>query len=198
MKTIEQRIDEFKVDLKNESLSEMDIVRKNITYGTPYIYQENEELYYSLKKSISEQFDVNPLEIVMVGSSKLGFSISPKDDKLWKPYNDDSDIDIVIISEILFNQLWKNLLSYNINLMSRTENEDKNYKKFNEYFFKGWIRPDLLPCNYNIRKKWWEYIDSISYKDISIGRKVRIANYKDFHYFESYHIQNIRNLKLKI
>ena len=57
-----------------------------------------------LKAEISSHFGERPENVYLVGSAKLGFSIAPH--KLWQPFSDESDIDVVIISEDLFKSLW--------------------------------------------------------------------------------------------
>ncbi|BAZ33457.1 hypothetical protein NIES4074_59710 (plasmid) [Cylindrospermum sp. NIES-4074] len=102
----------------------------------------------------------------MVGSGKLGFSISPdkRQNKLWRPFSEESDIDIVVVSEKSFVKFWEELYNFNISLINRTEREERNYRKFLEKFFKGWLRPDLFPFKYSNRDKWLDFFRSISYK----------------------------------
>ena len=76
----------------------------------------------------------------MVGSAKLGFSIAPS--KLWKPFDGESDIDIVVVSEKSFTEYWSKLFLFNSNTF-RNEQDAERYEKFKDYFFRGWIRPDL-------------------------------------------------------
>ncbi len=145
----------------------------------------------SLKEDISDEFNVNPHNVIMVGSAKLGFSISPQ--KLWQHFNENSDIDIVIISEDLFKSFWKTLFLFNNNI-SRSEDDDKQFNSFKDYFFKGWIRPDKFNFNFNGKQKWFEYFQKMAIK-YKLERKLRVALYINFEFFEKYHINNIENLK---
>ncbi|WP_010200224.1 hypothetical protein [Bacillus sp. m3-13] len=101
----------------------------------------------------------------MTGSAKLGFSIAPS--KLWRHIdgdpNKDSDIDIVVISNEVFDYYWKSILEYNENTIP-VSNSDGNHVKFLEYFFKGWLRPDKFPYKYEGSDEWFEFFRSISYK----------------------------------
>ena len=94
----------FKSDLKNDSLSNKEIIDKYIFTGNPFIFGGDDGLYSSLKSKLSLKYKVEITKVFMVGSAKLGFSIARK--KLWKSFDDDSDIDMVIISEELFDNLW--------------------------------------------------------------------------------------------
>jgi hypothetical protein len=83
--------------------------------------------YYNLKKAIAKFFKVNYRNVFCVGSSKLGFSIRP--DQLWKHNEDSSDIDMVIISENIFEKYARDLLEY-----SQTTLHDNDNKKRISFF----------------------------------------------------------------
>jgi len=184
--------DKFKKDLKNDRITDIEIVERYISFGSPYIFQSNESLYYDLKKDISSHFNEEIKNIIMIGSAKLGFSIAPS--KLWKNFNDDSDIDIAIISEKLFDEYWKDLFEFNIELCDRTEEEEEKYNKFLRYFFKGWLRPDLFPKRFNKKSLWFDYLHSISYKKYG-PYKITCAMYKNTFFFNSYHLSNVKNIR---
>jgi predicted nucleotidyltransferase len=186
------RIDQFQkiLDSKEDGKT---IVQKHIVHGTPYIFKDDEDKYFDLKRKVASNFSEHYTNIYMVGSAKLGFSIAPR--KLWKPFDMDSDIDIVIISPKLFELLWEEIHEFNIALTSRSEKEEEKYKRFLDYFFRGWIRPDLFPFNYSKKVEWFNFFSSISYDKYG-ERKITGAIYHSFSFFEQYHISNIANLRL--
>lgn len=189
---IEHRKTAFKAELNNELISDVAIIRKNLLHGNPIIFHEDEEKYFYLKQKVANFFNVSTTKIIMIGSAKLGFSIAPK--KLWKDFNEESDIDIVIISEEIFDLYWKELLDFNINTKVRTEQEDTNYRDFLEYFLKGWIRPDLFPFNYPKKDAWFEFFKSISYGKYG-NYKIAGAIFRNEYFFEKYHRRNINRLR---
>lgn len=188
-------IQEFKNKLQDKTLSDLDIVQGCITHGPAFVFQGHDEKYFKLKQTIAQRFGLNPQYVIMVGSAKLGFSISPL--KLWRPFNDDSDIDMVIISTELFDRFWKELYDFNINLTDRSEDEDKQYRDFLNYFFRGWLRPDMFPFSYHGRTEWFEFFKSISYGDYG-DYKVTGAIFKNDDFYESYHSRNIRAIRPEV
>ena len=110
---------------------------------------------------VAQKFGLNPQDVIMVGSAKLGFSISPL--QRWQPFHGESDIDVAIISPDIFDRFWKELYDFNIKLTDRTPKEDKQYYIFLDYFFKGWLRPDFFPFSYVGRKEWFDFFKSIYY-----------------------------------
>lgn len=189
---IENRKIKFKEELNNELISDIAIIRKNLLHGNPVVYHDNEDTYFFLKQKIANYFNVSTSKIVMVGSAKLGFSIAPK--KLWNNFNEESDIDIVVISEEVFDEYWKELLDFNINTKARTLEEDQRFREFLEYFLKGWIRPDLFPFNYSKKNKWFEFFNSISYGKFG-NFKIAGAIFRNEYFFEHYHTRNINKLR---
>jgi len=189
---INNRIEAFKTILKGHENEEV-VVQKYIVHGTPYIFKEDEDKYFDLKREIAANFSEHYNNIHMIGSAKLGFSIAPT--KLWKPFTIESDIDIVIVSTKLFENLWRNVHEFNIGLTDRKKDEDIRFKRFLYYFFKGWIRPDLFPFEYPVKTEWFEFFKSISYKKYG-PQKITGALYHSFDFFEKYHTENIAKMRI--
>jgi len=185
-------VDEFKGKLRNQAISDIEIVQGYITHGPAFVFKDDDEKYFQLKNTIAQKFGLNPADVIMIGSAKLGFSISPL--KLWKPFHEDSDIDMVVISPDIFDKFWVELYDLNIKLTDRSVYEDKQYRKFLDYFFKGWLRPDLFPFSYDGRKEWFDFFKSISYAEFGIQR-VSGAIFRNHAFYERYHVANIRAIR---
>jgi hypothetical protein len=87
---ITARIEAFNDDLAH--LTDSLMVQKHITYGDCYVLDQDD--YFELKSEVSDRFSVHPSEVIVVGSGKLGFSISPL--KRYRRFGDESDIDLAI------------------------------------------------------------------------------------------------------
>lgn len=192
MLSIQERIKNFQSALKDERIVEINIVNRYISEGIPFIFQHCEQNYTKLKEKIANYFDIPLKDVFMIGSAKMGFSIAPM--KLWKEFNDESDIDMVIVSNQLFDSFWEELHNFNISIQTRSERENKIYYSFLEYFFKGWLRPDLFPFDFKGKDGWFNFFRSISYQNVD-GRKVTGAIFKNQSFFNSYHCDNIKRLK---
>lgn len=185
--------DAFIQELTNIEYSDEELVERYIEFGTPAIFADCEQKYYDLRREISEQFPVTSKKnIIIVGSAKLGFSIAPR--KRFRDIQDDSDIDVAIVDEELFDTYWERLFEFNINVKSRSDREEELYQKFLQYFFKGWLRPDLFPFNFKGKREWFDFFSAISYKEYD-KRKVAAAIYKNEYFFKKYHVENIKSLR---
>lgn len=88
-------------------------VRHNLFDDSCWLF-ENETLlapgsdYPSLKRDLSDLLRILPRDIAIVGSSKYGWSMSPKKGvKAFDPVN--SDADIAIVSRQIFDESWRAL-----------------------------------------------------------------------------------------
>lgn len=173
----EKRLIQFKEDLSN--LSSIEIVRKHIIFGECCILSQRE--YFDLRSEVADHFDLHPNEVLVVGSTKLGFSIVP--DKRYHLFGNESDIDVALVSSTLFDDFWKEVFSYRYEGAYWPE-----YNEFVHYFFRGWIRPDKLPRSpmFHLREDWWNFFQDVT----SAGRygAYNIAGglYKSYFFLENY------------
>lgn len=68
--------------------------------GTPFVFKGSPMKYVIFREQLAERFNVGSQDICIVGSAKLGYS--PAARKFGTPFSEDSDVDVVIISEELF------------------------------------------------------------------------------------------------
>ncbi|KXX69665.1 hypothetical protein [Flammeovirga sp. SJP92] len=198
----------FKKDSLN--LSHEDVVQKYLLDGSCFFFDKIEKTNeFQFKKDLANSLDVHIRDIAIVGSAKLGFSIKP--DKgteglySFKEFDFDyskdtnkkkSDLDIAIVSNTLFDNQLKMIYEYtgsysNLDLFSKKGGRNE----FAKYILKGWIRPDLVPDNYKISEAIKDIQDK--YKTL-FKRDVNIGIYKNWYYFENYHIENIRKIYLNL
>lgn len=174
---IDEEILKFKEELKGMSASEL--VQKKLIFGECQILDK--ERYFLLRLKVARNFNVHPNEVLVVGSAKLGFSIAPH--KKYRHFGNESDIDVVIVSEKLFSSIWTGVYSaWKDKVIWESEIE------FKKYLFQGWIRPDKLPPSnkFDIAKKWWEFFREITYTNEFGPYKITGALYKDWEFLEGY------------
>lgn len=192
---IEDKIQEFKSELKLKK--DVDVVRKFITSGDSFVLDSDK--YLDLKGSIADHFDIHPNEVLIVGSGKLGFSISEnlrKGKKRYRGFGEESDIDVAIISPTLFDDIWKLLYDYI---------EDKGYwnkqQEFTTYHFQGWMRPDMLPTSPKFdftQNQWWDFFNEMTSSNKFGPYKIRGGLYRNWHFLEKYQLKSISECKLEI
>ena len=79
------------------------LARLWLSEGIPYAFRDCPAMYESVRSWLSNFLNVHAKEISVIGSARLGASLSPK--KLGKPFDSSSDLDIFIVSKDLFDTL---------------------------------------------------------------------------------------------
>ncbi|HEU0301634.1 MAG TPA: hypothetical protein VFR37_19420 [Longimicrobium sp.] len=164
------------------------MLRKRVIFGTSYVFPNNDD-HFALISSVADHFKVHPANVLIVGSAKLGFSIAPK--KRYRYFNDRSDIDVVVVSEQLFDEIWWEIHSTAVRRFDWPQRQD-----FAKYLMRGWIRPDMFP-NINTPRvsNWWNFFTDLSRH---VGVRVRGALFRNWNFLESYHGENIQNCALEL
>lgn len=174
------------------------IVQKHIIEDETYFFthiRNGEE--FDFKKDIASILGVHIRDIVIVGSGKLGFSLKPdKADEglyLFKDFDSSkkSDLDVGVISSELFDKEMRNLYDY----MGFHKSIWDTRNDFAKYTLKGRIAIRFLPQSFKLTDEIRNAVEK--YKMI-YGREINIEIYKSWHYFETYHRENIKNIQVNL
>ena len=173
----------------------LDFARKFIIHGVPYVFEGREDEFFEFRNRISKQFLIDYYQVYIVGSGKLGFSYLKGTE-----FNYDSDIDVAIVSEELYDRYLKHIRKFQYDLERSkerlVEQEYRNYIKFLKYMSKGWMRPDLLPMKIegiDLKKDWFDFFKRISYDKSEVGNyKVSGGVYKNYNYLEYYAVNSLK------
>lgn len=187
-----------KIEQANSNDEYLRIVRKYIIHGIPYVFKNNANRYYDFREQIANHWHVGFQEVLILGSGKLGYSYH-KD----SVFSDESDIDVAIVNQSLFECFYLEIRNFQYRLESGLETltsyEKTEYKRFQSYMIKGWMRPDILPAKITgklSKDEWFSYFKSISYDNNLAGNyKVSAGLFKSFDYMEYYYTNSIKNLK---
>lgn len=119
--------------------------------NTPYMFRENPLLFKNIVFYIAEELHLKYHEILLIGSAKTGFSMSPE--SYGEKFSENRDLDFTFINENLFNDLqmefnlWKE--KYMGDLLKPNENEMKywkdNLKNVPKNLKRGFIDSNRIP-----------------------------------------------------
>lgn len=172
----------------------VDACRRFLLHGTPHVFDGREDAFFDFRRRIADNFDVGFHEVFVVGSAKLGFS--PYKNKV---FDLDSDIDVVIVSEKLFDIFMKQIHKYQSQLRrsrrSVSVREQGLYHEFLEYVALGWIRPDKIPLSFamqSVKDDWFSFFRSISSGRSEVGNyKVAAGIFKTYAHLEAYLLEGL-------
>lgn len=165
------------------------LVARYLVYGD--CAELDSDKYFRLKEEVSNRFRVHQTNVLVVGSTKLGFSLSP--DKLWKRFGPTSDCDVAIIDRDLYSSFWEAVLKF-----ERTGGTWENKSAYRKYHSQGWIRPDLLPAELSqppLRREWFEFFNNVSR---TLSLRIAAGLYYSWEFFETYQEGSIRHAKEKM
>jgi len=193
-------LEEFFDELKEKETDEdvLDFCRKHVLHGTPYVFHLRDDDFYEFRKRIACKFGIPFNEVYITGSGKLGFSPFKH-----KEFDYDSDIDVALVSEKLFDEIMADIAKYQMVLRQHRAvvhiNEINMYHSFLEYTALGWIRPDKLPVSFQmkaLKDDWFDFFRSISDGKSEVGNyQVNAGVFKTYQHLEDYTFSGIQNLK---
>jgi hypothetical protein len=180
-----------------------------MTEGIPAAFLARPSVYEKQRIWLADKFKISPKAITLVGSSRLGYSLKPE--SFGKPFGDHSDLDIIIVSEQLFESTSKDFQLFvedfeSGRLHPRNEKE-RGYWLENCEFYRRNIPKGFLNANYipnfgqyafstAINNAMYEF--QIRVNDSHIGIKVKSASariYKDWKSCLNRIAQNLSGLK---
>ena len=185
-------IAQFKQDLIN--LPAEEVYARYIT--TPECMGLSEVDQAALRATIADRFHVHPNSVVIVGSAKLGFRLlakRAKDGNEERPafslFSEDSDVDIAIVSDALFDNIWKRCFEF---WHSSGYAAAKSYwpsgAHFRDYIFRGWMRPDHLPSEgaFTYRSEWFDVFRQLTSDRAAGDYKLTAGLYREPFFLEAY------------
>ena len=175
----------------------LDACRRHLLHGTPHVFVGREGEFFDFRRRIADKFQVGFHEVFVVGSAKLGFSPYKE-----KEFDLDSDIDVVIVSDKLFDDFMDQIRNYQGQLRrSRRVVSTRElwlYHEFLEYAGLGWIRPDKIPLSFtlsSVKDDWFTFFRSISNGKSEVGNyKVAAGIFKTYNHLESYLLEGLREV----
>lgn len=187
------------IDIFKEELQSKDIhsVYRKYLLGHKIWYFETKlnlpnhaDTYDNFKVYMSERLNLHVNNIAIVGSAKIGFSLSPT--KNYKLFDDDSDIDLVIVSRQLFRQSWDAFLelSNRFHVPFYNSVTSNIFRRFvflkdpdiRNDFFSSWVKK-VDPCKKDIQTIF------------GIPHDINYRIYESWESVENYHINSLSKLK---
>lgn len=85
---------------KTNTKERLGIIRLWMTEGIPFAFKEHPLLYEEVRDFIAKGVKVHAKDVTIVGSARIGYSLSK--DEWGRPFNSNSDFDFTIVSNDLY------------------------------------------------------------------------------------------------
>ena len=157
----------------------------------PAIFSGGRAQYVAWKRVLGEHIEVDPACITIVGSAAMGVSLNP--DKNFKPFDENSDIDVAVISSYHFTTSWRYLRmngDRRLRVDARTRIAwDEHVKR---YIYWGTIATDRLLGILPFGLQWLNATTAMGTTAPTAGRSVNLRIYADYESLRAYQLQSVR------
>jgi predicted nucleotidyltransferase len=168
-------------------------VNSLILQGSVFYFQNDPKKYFQFKNMLSRRLDVHTNNIEIIGSAKLGFSLNQE--KLGEAFDKESDIDVAVISDRLFERAWSELISIrDKKWLELTPKERANLTQCQSDVYWGYVSPDKVPGGTEFSKWWWSIFEELSSHADYERRKIRGRLFKSWERAQAYYCYSIQNL----
>lgn len=182
-----------------QSLDPATFTSLHILDRVPAIFESREQ-YAGWRSFLGAELEVDPLCIVVVGSTAVGVSLSPREDKRFLPYHDESDVDVAVISPRHFDEAWRWLRALGPldALKGRPDEADLLGWHRRSLVFDGTIATDRLLPYLPFGAAWQSALGHAARRAPTLDRDVKARIYRDFESLRDYHRRNIESLRAQI
>ena len=176
------------------SLPVKEFLSQNLFDRVPYIFNGDRSSFVSWKTQLSHAIEVDPACITFVGSSALGVSLNPN--KGFKLFDDESDIDVGVISSYHFTVSWRYLRTQS---HRRLHVDSKTLAAWNDHadrlIYWGTIATDKLLGILPFGKQWLDALSQMSKATPTIGRDINLRIYNDYESLRAYQELSVKKAR---
>lgn len=160
----------------------------------PLIFDQDIKAYATWRRELAQGLGVDASALLVTGSAAFGVSLNPN--KNYRFFDQESDIDIAVISDYHFNEAWRTLRALGPALHSMPPRVKQSVADHVErYIYWGTIATDRLLHLLPYGKQWSESLEKMQYCEPTLGRAVKARVYKDFDSLRAYQVNNLTKLK---
>lgn len=170
------------------------ITSKWVIERIPHVFGGDLENYIDWKEKLSLLIGVDSKAIVLTGSSAAGISLNPE--KNFKVFDNDSDVDVAIVSGYHFDIAWhylRNIGTKRYKLKKAEQNSIDDHRTRLIYW--GTIATDKILQIFPFGEQWFNAVSEMQNTEPTKDKEINFRIYRDFEALRTY--QNISINKLK-
>jgi len=173
------------------------ITSKWVLERIPNLFSNDLEMYIDWKEKLSSLIKVDGKAISVTGGAAVGYSLNP--DKNFKKFDETSDIDIAIISQIHFDIAWHFLRNLKVRRHKLTPKERASVDDHRtRLIYWGTIATDKIIQILPFGKEWVIAMNEMAKIEPTLDREINFRIYKDFESLRAYQVSSISKLKEKL
>ena len=175
------------------------IIDSQLFSGVPFFSSKSPEVHRQMTREIADGLMVQESDICVVGSGRIGFSLSPL--KFGRPFSDNSDLDIVVVSASIFDPSWVDTLTRSRpNQVKVDEGTRRVLRRHRDkhYIYNGFMYPDSLHRVLRVGNSWLRTFNGLSRIPPLSGRIVKGRLYRTWDHVRIYHQWSLDKVKQKV
>jgi len=178
-----------------------DLVNQHVFGGEPFVFRNTPSEYQLLLADLASSLEISDSAITIVGSAKTGFSMDPE--AFGTPFNDESDIDVVVVDANRFDRLWFALVGWEYRLGPQHGYRRTWLKRRHDDIYWGWFFDERLNTRglssaaalrtvRDLSNEWFEAFQSVGLRNAALaGRKFRGRLYRTWDHARMYHVHGL-------
>lgn len=170
----------------------------------PFVFDPKPETWETFRDELAGRLDVARADIRIVGSARFGFSLKPG--RNLRGFSDRSDIDVVVVSQELFDNLWYALLQAAYPRPPITEKLGGWVQQRRNEIYTGWLTPRDIQLNRKIfgakaqpvldfKLLWFTALKEASRHPVRRHEDVNGRLYRSWQHVEFYHLHSLAALR---
>jgi hypothetical protein len=116
----------------------------------PYVFNNNEKGWADFQGELANGLPIKPEDVRIVGSGRHGFSLKPG--KGLRPFQDTSDVDVVVVNEGLFDTLWLSVLQVAYPRPPTPMPIGGWLLETQKSVYTGWLKPNIITVDRTVAR----------------------------------------------
>ena len=175
------------------------IIDTHLFRGQPFYSSGQPEVHDRMITALSVGLCVPKHDICVVGSGRIGFSLSP--DRFGEPFGQFSDIDVIVVSASLFDPSWLDILGKRQARVAALDQQTRRQltaHRDGHFIYNGWIYPATVVRALAIGRQWLTTFNRLSQITALSGRSIGGRLYRTWDHARVYHRWSLNQVKRRL
>lgn len=161
-----------------DKISRLAIARLWLSEGIPFAFRHCPGMYDIVRTWVGHRLGVDPKEVSISGSARIGQSLAPE--KIGKPFDNHSDLDLFVVSKCLFEKMKNDFWAWSYDfenqyIFPRNDRERRfwpnNYERGSKVIQRGFLDSNMVP-----NRNKYSTIRNVNQTMWELGEKLRITD----------------------
>lgn len=160
----------------------------------PHPFNDSLVDYATWRHDLARDLKVDPSAVLITGSAAFGISLNPN--KNYRAFDEQSDIDVAVVSDYHFTEGWRTLRSLGSTLHGLPPRSQRAVADHvSRLIYWGTIATDRILALLPYGQQWQAALARAGQREPTFGRTINIRVYRDLDSLRAYQVNNLNALK---